>query len=283
MTQPDGANPAGAHNPTRPGSFEEWRTETESSIYDKSKAPIVGTTGSATRAQRDLARTDGNVIPSGTGLWQTFTRNADSTFPRIMLEPLPQSTSSGGGHSCSDAAHSHAGHSHSINMSAPPDYQPDGNGANYVELGFIETTKDRRYSRVTFGTGNSVTLLGVTALYACAYLMDDTTGNLTLMAATGNITTSVGDTNREYTFDLPAPVDALKSDIWAVGILQVTSPTQTCKSILAKPTWQMVGPPGFKPASLYAISAGGQTSPPATIAYSSLTFGTTRVPYYALS
>lgn len=283
MTSPNESNPGGALNPTRPGAFETWRTETESSIYDKSKAPIVGPTGSATRAQEDIAATDGNVIPSGTGLWQTFTRNADSTFPRIMLEPLPQSTASGGGHSCSDASHSHAPHSHGINMTAPPDYQPDGNGANYVELGYLETTKDRKYQRVTFGTGNSVTLLGITAMYACAYLMNRTTGDLTLMAATGNITTSVGDTNTEYTFNLPAAVDALKSDIWAVGILQVTNSTQTCKSILAKPTWQMTAPPGFKPASLYAISAGGHTSPPASIAYGSLTFGTARVPYYALS
>lgn len=282
MTQPDGANPAGAKNPTRPGAFYEWQHETEASIYDKSKAPIVGPTGSATRAQRDIAATDGNVIPSGTGLWQTFTRNADATFPRIMLEPVVTGTGSAGGHSCSDAFHSHAGHSHPAET-GPPDYQPDGNGANFVELGFIETTKDRKYQRVTFGTGNSVTLLGVTALYACAYLMDPSTGDLALMAATGNITTSVGDTNREYTFDLPAAVDALKSDIWAVGLLQVTNSTQTCKSILAKPTWAMVAPPGFKPGALYGISAGGHTSPPLSIAYSSIDFGSTLVPYYALS
>ncbi|WP_378735431.1 hypothetical protein [Nocardia brasiliensis] len=276
MTQPDGANPAGAHNPTRPGSFEEWRTETEASIYDKSKAPIVGTSGSATRAQRDLAATDGNVIPNGGGLWQTFTRNADSTFPRIMLEPqLNSSTGSGGSGDTS--------HSHSMGASQPPDYQPEGHGASYVELGFIECTKDRKYERVTFGTGNSVTAFGINAMYACAYLMNPSTGNLSLMAATGDITAAVADTNREYTFTLPAALDALKAEIWAVGLLQVTGLGQTCKSILSKRVWAMVGPPGFKPAALYARSAGGQTAPPATIAYSSLTFGTSRVPYYALS
>lgn len=276
MTQPDGANPAGAHNPTRPGSFEEWRTETESSIYDKSKAPIVGTTGSATRAQRDIAATDGNVIPSGSGLWQTFTRNADSTFPRIMLEPQLNSSTGTGGTSGGGS------HSHSMSASQPPDYRPAGNGANYMELGFIECTKDRRYQRVTFGTGNSVTLLGITAMYVCAYLMDPNTGNLGLMAATGNITTSVADTNTEYTFALPAPIDALKSEIWAVGALQVTSITQTCKSILAKRVWAMSAPAGFKPAALYAY-AGAYSTPPSSIAYGALTFGTGIVPYYALS
>lgn len=275
MTQPDGANPNGALNPTRPGAFYEWQHETEQSIYDKSKAPIVGTTGSATRAQQDIAATDGNVIPNGGGLWKTFTRDADATFPRIMLEPTANRTGSGGSGDNS--------HSHSITYDDPPDYQPDGHGANYVELGFLECSRDRSYSRVTFGTGNSVTALGINAMYACAYLMDASTGNLQLMAATGDIKASVANTNTEYTFNLPASVAALKSEVWAVGILQVTQSGQTCKSILAKRVWGMVAPPGVRPAALYAISPGGQTAPPATIAYSSLNFGTTRVPYYALS
>ncbi|QIS01003.1 hypothetical protein F5X71_00455 [Nocardia brasiliensis] len=275
MTQPDGADPNGALNPTKPGAFGEFQSLTEADIFDKQKAPIVGTGGSARKAQLDLAAADGNVIPSGTGLWQTFTRNADATFPRIMLEPqLDSSTGFDGS--------SGGSHSHSMSANRPPDYRPAGNGANLIELGFIECTKDRRYERVTFGTGNSVTLLGITAMYVCAYLMSPSTGELALMAATGNITTSVGDTNTEYTFDLPAPIDALKAEVWAVGVLQVTSVTQTCKSILAKRVWAMNAPSGFRPAALYA-TAGPYVSPPATIAYSSLTFGTARVPYYALS
>lgn len=276
MTQPDGANPAGAKNPTRPGAFLEWQNETEASIYNKSKAPIVGPTGSATRAQQDLAATDGNVIPNGGGLWKSFTRDADATFPRILLEPQADRTGSGG-------TSSGGSHTHPMNYDDPPDYQPDGHGANYVELGFLECTRDRSYSRVTFGTGNSVTALGINAMYVGAYLMNGSTGNLSLMAATGDIKAAVVDTNREYTFNLPAAVAALKSEVWALGILQVTGAGQTCKSILAKRVWGMVAPPGVKPAALYAISPGGQTVMPSTIAYSSLDFGETRVPYYALS
>ncbi|WP_029931082.1 hypothetical protein [Nocardia otitidiscaviarum] len=275
MTQPDGADPNGALNPTKPGAFLEWQNLTEQDIYDKSKAPIVGTNGSASRAQQDLAATDGNVIPSGGGLWKSFTRDADATFPRIMLEPTADQTNSGGSGDNS--------HSHGINFNDPPDYQPDGHGANSVELGFLECTRDRSYSRVTFGTGNSVTAFGINAMYACAYLMDASTGDLQLMAATGDIKASVADTNTEYTFNLPTAISALKSEIWAVGILQVTQTGQTCKSILAKRVWGMVAPPGVRPGALYAKSPGGQTSPPATIAYSSLTFTSTRVPYYALS
>ena len=63
----------------------------------------------------------------------------------------------------------------------------------------------------------------------------------------------------------------------------MTATGQTCKSLLAKPVWAMSAPPGFKPAALYAISSGGHTTMPTTIAYSSLDFGQTIVPYYALS
>ncbi|WP_218568317.1 hypothetical protein, partial [Nocardia otitidiscaviarum] len=73
-----------------------------------------------------------------------------------------------------------------------------------------------------------------------------TTGDLTLMAATGDIATAVADTNREYSFTIAAQ-DALKSEIWAVGLLQVTNGTQQCKSILAKGLWAMTHRPDSNP------------------------------------
>ncbi|WP_280336595.1 hypothetical protein [Nocardia wallacei] len=255
MTQPDGANPSGAHNPTHPGSFADWAGLTAADIADRTKAPIVGPTGSYTNVQDAVGAEDGNVIPSGSNLWQTFTRNADATFPRIML----------------------------TGANGVPDYQPAGHGANFTEIGFIEVSKDRKYSTVAFGTGDSVTALGITAMYAGAYLMDPGTGNLSLMAAVGrDIKAEVAGTNREYTFALPSAVDALKGEIWAVTLLQVTAGTQTCKSILAQEIWPMSAPPGFKPAALYAY---GPATPilPSTIAYSSLTFRADFAPYYALS
>ncbi|WP_039818346.1 hypothetical protein, partial [Nocardia otitidiscaviarum] len=160
-------------------------------------------------------------------------------------------------------------------------YRPAGLGANLVELGFIECSKDRSYSTISFGTGNSVTAFGIQAMYAGAYLMNKTTGDLTLMAATGDIATAVADTNREYSFTIAAQ-DALKSEIWAVGLLQVTNGTQQCKSILAKGLWAMNAPPGFKPAALYAY-APQTTTLPSSIAYGSLTFNGGFCPYYALS
>lgn len=269
MTQPDGANPSGAHNPTHPGSFLEWQNLTEAQIFDKSKAPIVGTTGSATQAQKDIAATDGNVIPSGSGLWQAFTRNADATFPRILLRRAFVDSMS-----CADSSHSH---------SAPvPDYQPDGHGANHTQLGFIECSKDRTYTRLTFGTGDSIVALGIVAMYAVVYLMDSATGNLTLEAQTADIKSVVTDTNREYTVTLPTPVSAGKGEIFAAGILQVTNVGQTCNSLLRLTFWPMTAPSGFKPQALYA-NTPGSTTPWSSVTYGSLTFAAGYVPYFALS
>ncbi|WP_280442218.1 hypothetical protein [Nocardia brasiliensis] len=296
MTQPDHKNPPGAHNPTHPGSFLEWQRLTEASIYDKSKAPIVGPTGSATRAQQDIAATDGNVLPSGSALWQAFTRNADATFPRIMLRRHASGVSASGS-SSSAGSHSHSvngsstssagSHSHSVSVSASlsfavPDYQPAGHGANYGELGFIECSKDRTYTRATFITGDSWTLLGIGAMYVELYLMSPSTGDLTLVSQTGDIKSLVSDTNTEYTVNLNSAVAAAKGEIFAVGTRQITSAAQTCNSLCQLTFWPLSAPSGFKPVALYAYTPGSP-APLASAAYSSLTFDNGFVPYYALS
>lgn len=295
MTQPDGADP-GSLGPSHAGGFADFATLTEADIADRTKAPLVGTTGSYTNVQASVGAEDSNVIPSGSALWQTFTRNADSTFPRIMLRrtassvTVSGSTASAGvhSHSVSGSSTSSAGaHTHALSMSsnlvfAVPDYQPAGHGANLGELGFIEVSKDRTYTQLSFITGDSWTLLGIQAMYGEVYLMDPSTGNLTLMAQTGNISGSVGSTNTEYTFGLSAAVDAGKGEIFAVGIRQVTSAVQTCNSLCQLSFWPLSAPSGFKPQALYAYSPGA-TTPPSSIAYSSLHFDNSFVPYYALS
>ncbi|MBF6411188.1 hypothetical protein [Nocardia farcinica] len=270
MTSPDGYKPAGA---IQPGGFADIAGLTEDDVLARAKASSVGTSGSYTRLQRDVQADDGNVLPTKAGLWSTFARDADPTFPRILLTPRADQT----GRTSGDGSHSH-----SITYDDPPDYQPAGGGANLTELGFIECSKDRSYSRITFGTGNSVTALGIQAMYAMAYLMDDDSGALHLMGATGDIKATIASTNREYTVALPGSYDAYKGETWAVGLLQVTTAVQTCKSILSLRQWPTTPPPGQRPAALYAYAPASST-PLTTIPYSSLTFNAGFVPYYALS
>ncbi|MFI9507583.1 hypothetical protein [Nocardia sp. NPDC052566] len=237
------------------------------------KGGVVGPQGSYNRVQTSIGSTTGNVIPSGDSLWSTFSRNADSTFPRIMLVPTVTSTGSSSGSNS---------HSHSITFDEPPDYKPAGHGANLCELGFIQCSKDRSYTALTFGTGNSITALGIQAMYATVYKMDPATGTLSLQAQTSDIKASVSSRNTEYTFNFGNSIAAKKSDIFAAGLLQVTVTGQTCKSILALPIWPMAAPPGFRPAALYAYAPASAVPMP-SIAYSGLTWNASFVPYYALS
>ncbi|MFI6368721.1 hypothetical protein ACIBG0_39070 [Nocardia sp. NPDC050630] len=258
------------------------------------------TTGGAkvsfTNVQNSINNPVGNVLPTGAPLWQTFTREADATFPRIMLArkasgvTVNASAISAGSHthSVSGSSTSSAGsHSHTVSASgtiqyAVPDYQPAGHGANLTEIGFIECSKDRTYNNFSFITGDSWTLLGIGAFYLAVYKMDPSTGNLSLVAKTNDIKGSVGSTDTEYTFGLNNSIAAKKADIFGLATLQVTSPGQTCNSICQLTFWPLSAPSGFKPAALYAY-AGGSSTPLSSIGYSSLTFNSGFVPYYALS
>ncbi|MEV6555857.1 hypothetical protein AB0M22_09085 [Nocardia sp. NPDC051756] len=258
------------------------------------------TTGGAkvsfTNVQNSINNPVGNVLPTGAPLWATFTREADSTFPRIMLARkasgvnLSATTFSSGSHthSVSGSSTSSAGsHNHSVSGSgtlqyAVPDYQPAGHGANKTELGFVECSKDRTYNNFSFITGDSWTLLGIQGFYLVVYKMTPGSGLLTKVAQTGDIKAAVGGTNTEYTFGLNNSIVAKKADIFGLATLQVTSVAQTCNSLCQLTFWPLSAPAGFKPAALYA-TAGSSSSPLSSIAYGSLSFDNGFVPYYALS
>ena len=90
---------------------------------------------------------------------------------RTRLASTAAGTSSGG---------SSGGGSHSHGLGQIPDYQPAGQGNNYVEIAFIKATKTRSYSQVGFITGDSQTFAGIQNAYIGVYLVNPTTGNLTL-------------------------------------------------------------------------------------------------------
>jgi hypothetical protein len=220
-----------------------------------------------TKVQQSIASPVGNVIPTGSPLYETFTGDADATFPRILLQPVANGTDIGNNQ-----------------LWKPPQYQPAGAGSNLAEIGFIETSKDRIYNTFTFVAGNAWTLLGVTAFYLEVYKMDLAAGNLTLVSRTNDIhsATGLGGTNQEYHFALNTPVSAKKSDIYGCATRQVTSLVQNCNSLCCLTFNPISAPAGFKPAALYAYGPAA-TTPPASIPYGSLTFNSGFVPYYALS
>jgi hypothetical protein len=248
-------------------------------------------------------------IPTLSALSQAFQGDVDSTFPRINLPAsgsisISGSTGSDGhthnitGSTASATAagdpHTHGAgtlsnasntHNHSAGTLAGslgvPDYKPAGNGANLTELGFLKCSKDRTYTQMTFITGDAVTALGVNAFYLGVYSMNLSSGALTLVSSTGNIRSSVSNTNTEYTFNLGTAVNATKGQVYACGTLQVTSVIQTCNSLCRLSFWPISGPGSF-PTTLYAYAPASSTLL-SSISNASLTKNAGFVPYYALS
>ncbi|WHU45105.1 alanine-zipper protein [Gordonia sp. L191] len=246
-----------------------------------------------------------NIIPDGSPLWATFTNDADTTFPRIMLLYLPNSTTGSTTVSISGttgsatvsstpSTHSHAfsasnPHTHPVSLGRTPDYQPAGNGSDYTELSYIETSKDRTYTGVTFATGNAWTLLGITALYIGIYSVNTSTGAHTLVSQTGDIhntADSNGTTlaaNGQYMFPLNTPIAATKGSIYAIGILQVTSILQSTNSLCALLNlYPLAVPSGFYPQSLHAVSNSGSTTLPTSFTTSTITWEKSLVIYAGL-
>lgn len=128
-----------------------------------------------------------------------------------------------------------------------------------------------------------MTALGVNGFYAAIYSVNLTTGNLTLLANSGNLSSSVGATNTEWKFALGTTITAHQGDILAGCILQVTSITQTCNSLLCQTISTLTPPAGQYPQRQYAY-AGAYSTPPSSITQATLNYtASNKVPFIALS
>lgn len=216
-------------------------------------------------------------IPVGSALWYSINDDEDATFLRSSLSfGSASGTSSGGGSTAS--AHTHG-------LGVVPDYQPAGNGSDFLEIGYIRAAKDRTYTQVGFITGNSSTFAGITGAYVGVFYCDPTTGNLTLLntaSATTNLASSITTTNTEQRFSLGYTITASQNDIFAVGVLQVTSLFQTCASLMRTSLTDISPPATQFPRKNYCY-AGAYTAVPSSITESSLNYSaSTKLPFYVL-
>ncbi|MBF6060502.1 hypothetical protein IU500_06890 [Nocardia terpenica] len=233
----------------------------------------------ATAAQTAVASKPGiSQVPIPSTLWGSFGNDEDATFPRSQL------SFGAAGNTASASGGSTGAHSHALNI--VPDYQPAGHGSNYLEIGYIRTTRDRTYSQVGFITGSSATWAGITAAYIGVYRVDPATGNLTLVnpdSAARNLAGEITTQNTEQRFDLATTLNAKQNDIWAVGVLQVTNLLQTCASIMQITLTDLIPPPGTGfPRKNYCY-AGPYGSIPASIPEPDLKYDqSTKLPFYVL-
>lgn len=261
--------------------LQQWATDLQDqasqAINDAATAQTSADTAhtAATTAQATADSKPGiTQIPISSTLWGSINNDEDSTFPRSQLTfGAASSTASASGDS----------HSHSLN--SIPQYQPSGNGGDTLEIAYIRCTRDRTYTTAGFITGGSATFAGITGAYIGVFKVNTSTGALTLLNTTSaaiDVSTSITTQNTEQRFALGMTITAHQNDVYAVGVLQVTSIFQTCASVL-KTTLTDIAPPVTQYPRKNYCYAGSYTSIPSTIAESSLNYGSsTKLPFYVL-
>lgn len=216
-------------------------------------------------------------IPVGSALWAAINNDEDSTFPRSQLSFGAASGTSSGGSTTANP--------HTHGLGAVPDYKPAGNGNDFLEIGYIRTAKDRSYTTIGFITGNSATWAGINAAYVGVFSVNTTTGALTLLntaTATTDISGSITTTNTEQRFSMGYTINAHQNDVYAVGLLQVTSAIQTCASLM-KTTLTDLNPPVVQYPRKNYCYYGSTTTIPSTIAESNLNYSASdKLPFYVL-
>lgn len=215
-------------------------------------------------------------IPIGSDLWKSINSDEDSTFPRANLNfGSSDYTSSTDGTSGT--------HSHDLDQT--PDYQPAGNGSDFLEIAYIRASRTRTYDTMGFITGGSATWAGISGAYVGIYSVDSATGNLTLLntvSASTDISSAITTANTEQRLSLGQTISATQGEIFAVGVLQVTSALQTCASLM-KTTLTDIDPPSVQyPRKNYCYS-GGYTAVPTSITESNLNYSASdKLPFYVL-
>ncbi len=215
------------------------------------------------------------AVPINSPLWHSMTRNEESTFPRSTLNFGAASGTAGGG--SGDSTHTHS-------LNRVPDYQPSGNNADYLEIGFIRISVDSSTSQVGFITGDSNTFAGITGAYL-GFFRQESNGSLTRLNGnhTSNFKSSITQQNTEFVFDLDVTVDMLQGEVYAIGLIQDTSIIQTAASLMRTTQTDLNrATSGQYPRKGYAYAGPYNTGLiPGTIAETSLGYdSSTKIPFY---
>lgn len=248
-------------------------TTAQSTATTAQATATTATSAAATAQSTANSKPDLVQIPISSPMWLSINPDEISTVPRANLHY--------GSAGSTSAASGTASHSHGLGQI--PQYTPGGNGANFMDIGYIRVPNNRAFSNIGWISGGSVTGLGVSGFYAAVYSVNVTTGDLTLLATSPDLSGSVGSTNTEYKFALGSTITASQGAILAGCILQVTNITQTCNSLLCQTITTLTPPSGQYPQRPYAY-AGAYSLPPSSITQGTLNYSASnKVPFIALS
>lgn len=280
MTAPDGASPAGS---LAVGLFHALQTKTVDEAKAAMSGGIMGAVDDAEAQLDDEVKTplagkpDIEEVPIDSTMWQTMNPREQSTFPRSQIVQLVNTSTGSGGSGT-------AAHTHTVSQFAKiPDYQPSGNGTDFLEIGYIRISKNCSFTHAGFITGDSATFAGVGGAYLGVFKME-TSGNLTLLntsTATLNLQSSITTQNTEHIFNLGITHAALQNEVYAVGILQDTNAFQSAASMLAIRISDLTrDASSVYPRKAYCY-AGTYASIPSSITESSLNYtASTKLPFF---
>lgn len=210
-----------------------------------------------------------------------------ASVPRALLMPVVTDTASAGSMSCSDASHSHSGHTHGVNTGMPS-YKPTANNVLDNSTGSIYFTPiiaDRtgKLDKLRFITGPDSLLYSIDEYYLALFGYNPMNGNLEKLWQSDNLKNSIGDDRAEIEISMGLNATVQPAQILFVAHMQrqplLGGSTRRVAAVLqpgvSRPSSVLLR------ASCYQLNS--QTGIAASYSLSSLSMNNDYIPWYAIS
>jgi hypothetical protein len=217
-----------------------------------------------------------------TPIWVSTGGGDIATFPRMLMQPVASGISVSGTTGGSDGT---GFHSHSFAASSGitfqnPYYKP---GKRVLDLFFIRCdrrTDLTRFKCIMGGDG----LFGIDDMFLMLYGVDPTTNVLSKLWDSGDISSTIGgNARKQVNLDMGVLLEAQPGHVFAAGQLQIApggvQQTRTIAGLMQTNIQQAAGEWPTSPGAYLA----NQSTAPATINMSALTFVDDKVGWFALA
>ncbi|EOM78084.1 hypothetical protein [Rhodococcus rhodnii] len=257
------------------------------------KGQVEDTTTVVEGALQDISDITENMVTEvTTPIFDSLHGNDIPSFPRVLLQPVPTSSTASeylGGHthgianpgtSSSTQSEQLGSHSHRITTEMPT-YLP---GNQVLDLTFIRVDRKMTIDRVKMITGHASGWFSTLDYwYIGLYVVDPTNNNqLDLVWASGDLKNTLSSQAMEYSFASTATEELLPGHLVAVAQLQRPGILSACRRIAAVPQVGIGQSGGEFPLAQCAYITG-QSSMPASISESSIQYNYTMIPWVAVS
>ncbi|QCW22358.1 hypothetical protein SEA_AGATHA_25 [Gordonia phage Agatha] len=210
-----------------------------------------------------------------------------ASVPRALLMPVVTGTASAGSMSCSDASHSHSGHTHGVNTGMPS-YKPTannvlGNSTGTVYFTPIVADRTGQIDKLRFITGPDSLLFSIDEYYLALFGYNPMNGNIEKLWQSDNLKNDIGSDRAEIEVSMGLSATVSPAQLLFVSHFQrqpaLGGSTRNVAAVLqpgvSRPSSVLLR------ASCYSLS--GQTSIGASYSLASLSQINDYLPWYAIS